>query len=734
MFCFCFLSLLSLSPLLPALPHSGSLRGWVAMVTVLTDVLAGSVFSPAMFPVTEISRMASTLVETVSINYEDFNDSFLTCGTCLCMYNGQENAPKLLPCSHTVCRRCLEHIVQASSRDASTFRCPICRTTITIPRGGVTHFPASFIVNQLLDLMARQRRDIIPKCSVHPSQELMFCESCDTVFCITCAGGSHNGRGSSAHTVIPFSIAIKRMSEILLYKASLCMRNLNSASEVVSQETTRLELTADNCVEEVNKMFQDLLNLVDQRRHDVVTMVRRITEEKKRVLKEQLDIIEGEKSRVQSECQGLQHQMEVRNITKRISDLNDKLDVSSTLSEPRENAYMKFEYMHNSALMDLKNALNDFGQIKISNTFPALCTARLDRVTTHLKTMVTITTVDYHGNLRTTGNDPVVAELRNPDNTMVPLDLVDHDDGTYTVTFTPLTAGRHTLRVNIFDRPIKESPFLLDVSEHNNPVAKIGRRGSGNLEFIQPVIVAIESSEQQIVVLDTGNSRVKLLDRDRRFLRHISGHGLEQHSGTGMALTPDGTLVVINWRTKYVTEINADGQVVQKFTSPEFVEPISVAVTSSGNIIVADNGVGKLFVFTSQGEPYQQIGGKGDHDGQFKLISSVYCDRKDQILVCDNRLQVFTEGGRFLHQISAGRGTKGQFGGVTMDCHGNYLATRTEKGRSLVQVFNSNRQWLFDIDSYEDKLKRPSGLATTDDGHVYVVDLGNDCIKKFRYM
>ena len=46
----------------------------------------------------------------------------------------------------------------------------------------------------------------------------MFCETCDTVFCVVCTGGSHNGRGSAAHTVIPFSIAIKRMSEILLYK------------------------------------------------------------------------------------------------------------------------------------------------------------------------------------------------------------------------------------------------------------------------------------------------------------------------------------------------------------------------------------------------------------------------------------------------------------------------------------------------------------------------------------
>ena len=39
-----------------------------------------------------------------------------------------------------------------------------------MPQGGVGAFPPSFIVNQLLDLMAQQRRDVIPKCSVHTNQ------------------------------------------------------------------------------------------------------------------------------------------------------------------------------------------------------------------------------------------------------------------------------------------------------------------------------------------------------------------------------------------------------------------------------------------------------------------------------------------------------------------------------------------------------------------------------------
>ena len=103
-----------------------------------------------------------------------------------------------------------------------------------MPRGGVGALPPSFLVNQLLDLMARQRREVVPKCGVHPSQELLFCESCDNVFCMRCTSTPHGNSqtgGSTCnltdHTVVPFSIAIKRMSEILLYKANKVATKVN---------------------------------------------------------------------------------------------------------------------------------------------------------------------------------------------------------------------------------------------------------------------------------------------------------------------------------------------------------------------------------------------------------------------------------------------------------------------------------------------------------------------------
>ena len=687
-----------------------------------------------MFHLTDVTRMSSTLVETVSINYEDFNDSFLTCGTCLCSYDGLEHTPKLLPCSHTVCRSCLERIVEASGRDSATFRCPICRETITVPRGGVVAFPPSFLVNQLIDLMAAQRRDIIPKCSNHPTQELMFCETCDTVFCMSCTGGSHNGRGASAHTVIPFSIAIKRMSEILLYKATLCMRNLNTAAEVVAEEMTRLDTSADLCMEVVGKAFEELSGHIERRRSDVLHMVRKIRDEKKKVLREQLDIIDSEKSRVEDDCTEMQHQVEVRNITKKISDLNEKLDISTTLSEPRENSFIQFECKHNAAMTDLVACLSRFGRIRISTTYPSLCTASLERATVHLSTTVTVTTVDYHGNPRTSGSDPLTAVLLDERGNEVPIEVKDNSNGKYIISYTAHSSGRHQLSVKIFERSIKDSPFPIEVSEHNNPVQRVGKRGTGAMEFVQPVAIAADPETNRLFVLDTGNSRIKVLEPNGSLVGHIGSHGMESHSSTGLALSPAATIVVVNWRTKHVTELAQTGDVIFKFTCDAFVEPISVAVNSQREIIVADNGAGCLFRFDATGKLIGTIGSKGDKPGNFKLISMVYCAPNDDILVMDNRIHVFSATGQFKHLIEVSGAGRGQYGGVTIDVHGNYLATRSEKGKSIVQVFNSSRQLVFDVDSHDDKLKRPSGLTTTHDGHVYVVDLGNDCVKKYKYM
>lgn len=82
--------------------------------------------------------------------------------------------------------------------------------------------------------------------------------------------------------------------------------------------------------------------------------------------------------KVEQECEGLQYQVEVRNITQRIGSLSEKLDAAGTLGEPRENAFLTCDFTHNDSYATLETALSKLGRVRTSTTFPSLCTAHLN--------------------------------------------------------------------------------------------------------------------------------------------------------------------------------------------------------------------------------------------------------------------------------------------------------------------------------------------------------------------
>lgn len=84
--------------------------------------------------------MGSTLIETININADDFTDNFLTCPTCMSAYDENEHTPKLLPCSHTLCRSCLERIAAT----ATTAVVPTVNVAVT--NGDHHHHASSTLV------------------------------------------------------------------------------------------------------------------------------------------------------------------------------------------------------------------------------------------------------------------------------------------------------------------------------------------------------------------------------------------------------------------------------------------------------------------------------------------------------------------------------------------------------------------------------------------------------------
>ena len=80
-------------------------------------------------------------------------ESELTCAVC----EGRLDDPRVLPCLHTHCKKCVESLVEKSSSEpekkTSTIACPQCREEYSLPKGGAGELPESPTFFQLVTLL-----------------------------------------------------------------------------------------------------------------------------------------------------------------------------------------------------------------------------------------------------------------------------------------------------------------------------------------------------------------------------------------------------------------------------------------------------------------------------------------------------------------------------------------------------------------------------------------------------
>ncbi|XP_076315884.1 E3 ubiquitin-protein ligase TRIM71-like [Tachypleus tridentatus] len=501
------------------------------------------------------------------------------------------------------------------------------------------------------------------------------------------------------------------MSEVIMKKANICINRLNTATENVNNELCKLEENLEKSCEIANHTFYELLKIVENRKQDLLSTMKKYQVEKKGSLLEQLATIKREKLAVDQLCQGLDNEVEVRNIFKKICLINEKMNNMPVFGEPRENGFITYEYEHNRAFDDLQTALGTFGKVRTSTTFSPLCTAQVEDISVHLEGQTLVTAVDFKGNPQSVGGDPLVVEIFHENGELVKATVVDNSNGTYTVKYRTEMPGVYKLHITIFGRPIKDSPFRFEALQDINPVVSFGTTGCEDNQFLQPCAVAI-SPAGQIFVLDTGNNRIKVLGPDLEFIHHIVGVGLEECGGTGIAVTHVNSLLVINWKTKYITELTFDGEFISQSTHSDFVEPMDIAVNSQGEILILDNNLNCVFILDESRNLLQKIELTGFNNTESHAIKFVAVGPKDEILVGDSSVLVFGSSGEFLKEIYPEGRNGGHFGGLVSDKEGNLLVCRSEKNKHYIQIFNFvSGHLLFCINSPKTKLKRPAGVA-----------------------
>jgi sugar lactone lactonase YvrE len=177
--------------------------------------------------------------------------------------------------------------------------------------------------------------------------------------------------------------------------------------------------------------------------------------------------------------------------------------------------------------------------------------------------------------------------------------------------------------------------------------------------LVDPVGLAIDTTNRFLYVVDTQQDQVVVYDADSHKLLRRIGTGGKNHFLTtpgdfgapqGIALDSEGNVYVTDTLNNRVEIFDADGNFISLFGKNGdgpgyFARPKGIAVDSDGHIWVADEMQDRLQVFNREGQLLTYIGtGHGELPGQFKALIGVAIDKHNRVFTTEQypgRLQMF---------------------------------------------------------------------------------------------
>jgi DNA-binding beta-propeller fold protein YncE len=284
-------------------------------------------------------------------------------------------------------------------------------------------------------------------------------------------------------------------------------------------------------------------------------------------------------------------------------------------------------------------------------------------------------------------------------------------------------------------------------------ILKFGTAGSEDGQFLTPRGVAVDPSGNVYVADASGDTRgqIQKFDANGNFLARIG-----QNNGTAQGFISAHRITTDSSGNVYATDgaVEAAGNVVKKFNSSgvfqfafgatvsgggQFQAAAGIAVDSSGNIYVADQGANVVRKFSSTGTPAGTIGTSGSGDGQLSGPVGIAMDSGNNLYVADtgnNRIQKFNSAGAFVTNwgtVGSGNGEFNAPQGVAVDTAGTVYVADT--GNNRAQLFSNTGTFMEVVGSAgsgDGQFTGPVDVASTSAGtFFYVADRDNFRVEKF---
>ncbi|XP_030846684.1 tripartite motif-containing protein 2 isoform X1 [Strongylocentrotus purpuratus] len=431
-------------------------------------------------------------------------------------------------------------------------------------------------------------------------------------------------------------------------------------------------------------------------------------------------------------------------------------------------------------MKQFENAVQNLGLIYLGNADPSKTIAVARPALVCAKCTAKVKAIDKRGKECKQGGDSFAANMQTPDGGSIPCEILDNDNGTYTITFRPKVAGTHQLNISVSGQPIKSSPlqvkvqpvrlqakssfvggpcmFGLDIpNRYRVPFGD--KRDESEMERarLTPDMMNIVVRDQDGKLVDSSVVGCVCNDREVstynvRFLPVSPGdydinvtlkttgdviaqqvipvHTREQigRSGSGigellnptdLTVTPHGDIFVADTvENSRIQRFSSDGRHLGQFPV-DFQEPALIGSDSS-HIAAVFLGSKQVVVYTYDGFPVHQFG----HD-QLTHPHGIALNSQGNIYIIDLALQcllIFTKVGKLITRLGQEGSKPGEFN------HPHFLAIGSDDHIFVSEARNFRIQELSSIGSYvkelrsKDKMAEPGSIAITTGGHLLVHD------------
>uniref|UniRef100_A0A8C9QSV4 E3 ubiquitin-protein ligase TRIM71 n=1 Tax=Scleropages formosus TaxID=113540 RepID=A0A8C9QSV4_SCLFO len=591
-------------------------------------------------------------------------------------------------------------------------------------------------------------------CQQHDNEMFrFFCDTCSVPICRECSVGRHMG-----HSFIYLQEALQDSRAVtvqLLADAQQGRQAVQLSMEKVQAIAEQVEIKAKVVQTEVKAVALRYRKALEERECELLWKVEKIRQVKAKSLYLQVEKLHQNLSKLDGTIAAVQQVLEEgRNMDillarERMLTQIQELKALRGMLQPQEDDRLMFTPPDQALLIAIKS----MGLVS-SGAFAPVTKASGEGLRGALKgkpASFTVVGYDHDGEPRLSGGDAVSAAVMGPDGNVTPADVLDHQNGTYTVTYLPKAEGEHLVSALVSNQHVEGSPFKVLVKSGRSyqsvgmPVASFGGEGDGDGQLCRPWGVGVDK-EGYVVVADRSNNRIQVFKPCGTF--HHKFGALGSRPGqfdrpAGVACDSQRRIIVADKDNHRIQIFTFEGQFLLKFgekgtKNGQFNYPWDVAVNSEGKILVSDTRNHRVQLFGPDGTFLNKYGFEGALWKHFDSPRGVAFNHEDHLVVTDfnnHRLLVIRpdcQSARFLGSEGTGNGQFLRPQGVAVDQENRIIVADSRNHR--VQVFEPNGNFLCKFGTQGSgfgQMDRPSGIAVMPDGVIVVVDFGNNRILKF---